>query len=560
MDDSYQWRTIVFKRIIYIPCLIILVRLFYLQVVCGEYKLLARRNFVKANVTYPARAHIVDRNGQTIARNALLYDLYVVPRYSEHNNIDVFCSDFHLTHDDYNKKMRKAKRFSNTKPSTFIRDISIISHARLIDKMISYRGFFFKPRLIREYPSHNLGNIIGYLADSENNMSSGQSGIEKMYDSTLCGTKGVEYDIVNVYGARVKNYAEGKYDIGVYNAPPLSLTVDSSIQTFCEGLLHGMCGGIVVLKPSNGDILAIVSSPTYDPNMLVRDNDFRKHYTQLMDDSNRPLFNRAIMATYPAGSMFKLIQALIALDKGCVGKYEKIVCTKKNVKCHTHPNPVNMHDAIKYSCNEYFYTVFQRIINGSTIVELHDRLNEWSRSVSQFGFGKKLGIDLPSEKPGYVPNSDFYDDMYGKCGWSSSTIRSLDIGQGELLATPLQMANLAAIVSNGGFFFTPHVTKTYLTTKHTIHIDKTYFDFITDAMRDCITNGSGRNSYVKGMDICGKTATIQNSGNDHSAFIGFSKEYDVALSVLVENAGWGSGVAATTAGRIFKFIKRIGIH
>ena len=533
----------------------ILMRVYYLQNICQDYKKLSTKNFVRASKNQSIRGIIVDRNGNILVRNKIIYDLFVIPRNTKKLNITNFCLDLGIPRSVYEYKIKKAIKYSPFKPSVFIKNLTDMHVAKIIDKINDYPGFYIKHRFIRDYPSKILSLILGYVSMNNDGECIGETGVEKIYDKQLTGIAGTMYNIVDVNETIVMKYNEGKDDIDPVNGKNLTLTIDCKLQKFCEELLQNLTGAIVVIDPRNGEILSIVSSPSYDPNLLNRTNDFTDNYLKLTKDNNSPLLNRAIMSTYPMGSMFKIVQALIALNNGIINPNDKIICSGKKIKCRTHPNPVNMHLAIKYSCNEYFFNIFQKTLTHKSHEEIENKIDTWHNNVTTFGLGKKLDIDLPYEKSGFVPDSDFYNKLYGKNKWNNMTVRSLDIGQGELLATPLQMANLAAILCNKGFYYNPHIVKRDNNEKHTIQIEERFFSFISDIMDKCVTSGTGQNAYVKGLNVHGKTSTIQNTGDDHSAFIGFEPNCNIALVVFVEHGGWGSGKAATLAGKIFKFCK-----
>ena len=339
----------------------------------------------------------------------------------------------------------------------------------------------------------------------------------------------------------------------------LTSTIDSNLQLYGEMLMKNKIGSIVAIEPSTGEILAVISSPSYDPNLLTSKN-LSNNFAALEKDSLAPLFHRPTMAMYPPGSIFKLVQALVGLQEGVLHASTIYACNKKIINCRPHPSPINLHQAIQYSCNPYFYHVFRNIINQhvskDTYLDTRIGLEKWLIYVRQFGLDNQLGIDIPNEKSGYLPDVNFYDLRYGEKRWKASTIRSLDIGQGEMLVTPLQMANLAAIMANRGYYYTPHLIKKIENfvlpiQRSELAIDKKHFDFLVEAMRDVVEQGSAWRAKVKNIAVCGKTGTVENPhGLDHAVFMGFAplEEPKIAIAVYVENVGWGSRAAAAMGG------------
>jgi penicillin-binding protein 2 len=572
----YLSRSRIIQIIFILAGITFITNLFFIQVVNTEYRAAAEKNIVQRIEEYPYRGIIYDRNNQVLVYNNPIYDLLVIPKAVKNLDTTHFCKTFSVSASEFTSLFAKAKRYSTIRPSVFIKNIDHIELARIQDKLSDYVGFYIRARTVRKYPHPILANTLGYLgeinanqlsADASNYYKQGDligiSGLEARYEASLRGQRGIKYKITDARGQEKGPYKEGALDILSVPGQDLVSTIDGDLQLYGEMLMKNKIGSIVALQPSTGEVLVMISSPTYDPNLLTSKN-LSNNFTALERDTLAPLFHRPIMAMYPPGSIFKLVQALIALQEGVIDVHTIYPCNKKIVNCHPHPSPTDLHQAIQYSCNPYFYYVFKHIINQhiskDTYVDTRLGLEKWLNYVRQFGLGKQLGIDLPNEKRGYLPDTKFYDLRYGEKRWKASTIRSLDIGQGEMLVTPLQMVNLAAIMANRGHYYTPHLIKRVENNivpieKYEISINKKYFDFVVNAMRDVIEHGPAWRAKVKGIVVCGKTGTAENPhGADHAVFMGFAplEEPQIAVSVYVENAGWGSRAAAAIAGLIIE--------
>eukprot|EP01132_Coremiostelium_polycephalum_P000278 gene278-363_t len=552
---------------------LLIVKLFSIQVIHTEYQLAAEKNIVQRIEEVPYRGIIYDRNKQLLAYNHPTYDLTVIPKFIKQLDTLDFCQTFNLSNAAFEQMIYKAKRYSRTRPSIFLKDISHETLAPIHQKLSNYTGFYVKARTLRHYPQPILANTLGYVgeingaqlfADTTQYYKQGDmigiSGLELQYEPTLRGQRGIQYTVTDARGQEKGRFKEGTLDVPAVPGQDLISTIDVVLQAYGEALMKNKIGSIVAIEPQTGEILAIVSSPSYDPNLLTPKN-LSTHFSALAKDRLSPLFHRPIMAMYPPGSVFKIVQALIALQEGVITPYTQFICNKQIINCcHDHAPLTNLHQAIQYSCNPYFYHTFKAIINqhisSNTYEDTRIGLEKWLTYVYQFGLGKPLGIDLPHEKGGYLPTPAFYNARYGKGRWKASTIRSLCIGQGEILATPLQMANLAALIANRGCYFTPHLIKAIgdhatAIKKHILPIEPQHFDLVIKAMHDVITSSSGRRAYLPNVPICGKTSTVENPhGADHSAFMGFAplKDPKIAIAVYVENSGWGSRAATTIAG------------
>jgi penicillin-binding protein 2 len=555
---------------------IFILKLFFIQVVNNEYQLAAQKNIIQGIEETPFRGLIYDRTGQILVYNSPVYDLMVIPQAVKNLDTLAFCSTFGISTTNFLQNLDKAKQYSYVRPSLFLKDISHQELASIQEQLLDYPGFYIKARTVRHYAATILPHTLGYVAEiSATRLAAdtlqqyrkgdlvGINGLEAQYESILHGKRGITYKVIDAKGREQGSFQDGKLDIAPLPGKSIYTTIDRELQQYAERLMEHKVGSIVAIEPATGAIITLASSPGYDPNVLATKHR-ASYFPMLEKDSLAPLFHRPIMATYAPGSIFKVVQALIALQEGVIIPPTLFSCNKQILKCRDHPSPTNLHQAIQYSCNPYFYHVFKQIINQRTSKNTYEDtrigLIRWLAYVQKFGLGSPLGIDLPHEKGGFLPTPAFYDRHYGPHQWKASTIRSLDIGQGEMLATPLQMANLVAILANRGYYYTPHLVKSIghesmPVTKHEVAIDKKYFEWVVLAMRDAIEQGSGQRSRVAGIAIAGKTGTVQNPhGEDHAVFMGFApfETPQIALVVYVENAGWGGRAAAAIAGLLLE--------
>lgn len=555
------------------------IKLFFVQVLDDRYEDLANSNAILEEVEYPFRGLIFDRNGKLIVYNTPEYDLLIIKNEVKKLDSTRFCQVFGITQEqlrayfaDY-KARRIKKEASDVKPAIFIRQLSNLDFARIQEHIDEFTGFEIQPRTTRAYATVALSNSMGYVSEITKRQLErdttkiykqrdyiGQSGLESYYEKDLSGKRGVRIKYKDVKGIEKGSFLEGKLDTLSIPGKNLTTTIDIALQEYGEKLFKGKVGSLVAIEPTTGEILAIVSGPSYDPSLLTGRN-FSSNFGTISSDTTKPLFTRPLMAMYPPGSIFKIVQTLIGLEEGVLSYQTRFACDKSLVKCHNHPGPADLHGAIQYSCNPYFHQAFRRIINQNkspnTFTDSRIGLDHWRDYVARFGLGAKLGVDLPSEKGGSIPSSRLYNRIYGEGSWKFSTIYSLAIGQGEMLVTPMQMANLAAILANKGYFYTPHLVRnvedigidTRYKTRHETGIDTAYYSFVTDAMTDAIS-GTAPRALIPGLTICGKTGTAQNpQGEDHSVFMAFAPKENpkIAIAVYVENAGWGGRAAASIA-------------
>jgi len=579
-------KTFVFKLLLFSIFFILSSRLFYLQIYEDKYHELSENNTVHLESVYPSRGIITDRNDSVIVENQPTYDFYIIPKQFWTTDTSQLLNSFSISENELYEKFNKAKRYSLYRPSIFYKGMDHSTFASVQSKLYDFKGIYHSPKPTRYYPKPILPHVLGYVSeinsyqlnkDSSNYYSAGDlvgySGVEQSYERLLRGVKGYKLKLYDVNGVSAGSFNDGKEDVLVSNGEKLKLTIDSELQLYVERLLNGKVGSVVAIEPRSGEILAIASSPTYDPNLLSG-KEFSKNYLNLQTDSLKPIYNRALMATYPPGSMFKLIQGLIGLEEGLVRYDDQLYIDLKSIGDLAPAGNYDLKKAIVKSSNNYFFKLFRKIINqninDNTFIDSNIGLNKWSKYVKMFGLGSNLSFNVSSVNSGYIPNSKYYDTYYGTNRWKFSNVYSLSIGQGELLVTPLQMANFAAIMANRGFYYNPNLIleingkPSVKTPIKRLNISRDHFDYIVDAMEEVVKSGSARRAYMPGLDICGKTSTVQNPhGYDHSGFIGFApkEEPKIAIAAYIENSGWGGRAAASISSLvaekyIFNDIKR----
>ncbi|MDY0314491.1 MAG: penicillin-binding protein 2 [Bacteroidales bacterium] len=548
----------------------IFIKLFYIQIFDKSLKQSSDNNSQRHVVVYPGRGLIYDRNSVLLVCNEAAYDLMLVPRNMYEFDTLSLCSDINISIEDFYAKFENCKKYSIYRPSIFHKQINSTQYAVLQEHLYKYPGFFVQARTLRKYnegvAAHILGDIgeidletlenDGYYSGGD---YIGKSGVEKYYENILRGSKGVQIFLVDVSSNIQGPYYEGKYDKAAIPGKDIYLTIDIELQRYGELLMKNKTGSIVAIQPKTGEILALVSSPSYDPQLLVG-RERGKNYDSLLNSPTRPLINRAVSSTYPPGSIFKIANALVALQDGLIKTNSYFPCDVSKIGCHGHPPANGIARAIQYSCNPYFYFVFrniiQRGIEKSIFKDSRIGIDLWKDKIMTLGFNHSFDIGLPSVNKGLIPSAEYYDKWYGKHRWAFSTIYSLSIGQGEVLVSPLQMANFCAIIANRGFYYYPHILKKiededYIgenTQKTFTPFDKEYFEEVVKGMDYAVNDDFGTGGYARLTDIrvCGKTGTAQNKGKDHSVFIAFAPKDDpqIAIAVYVENAGFGGTWAA----------------
>jgi penicillin-binding protein 2 len=559
--------------------LIYLIKLFYLQVLDNSYNFSALNNSaVKVTYDYPERGYIYDRNGMLLVANQLSYDIMVIPREVKEIDTLEFCDLLKISKEEFINKLTRAQKYSTRIPSTFVAQVSKSDFAFLQEKMYKFKGFYIQKRSLREYPVKSASNVLGYISEVNEGMIAknpyyqlgeliGTAGVEATYEETLRGIKGVKYIQRDRFNKEIGPYKNGMYDTIAIPGTDITLTIDGILQQYGESLMVNKRGGIVAIEPSSGEILALVSTPTYDPNLMVgreRSKNFTKFY---LDTISNPLLDRGLKGEYPPGSPFKVITALAALQENVVTPSTIIRCVNnkyhygnRTMACHcnTFGSPVALDKAIYRSCNSYFANAYRKTIEKYSTAE--EGMNVWSNHVKSFGLGNYLNNDLSVGNKGLVPDSDFYNKWYPNSKWTATYSISNAIGQGEVLTTPIQLANMTATVANRGFYYTPHIVKNIkgkeldkqFTTPKNSSINKEHFEPVIEGLFNVFEkpNGTAHWSKVKGIEICGKTGTSENPhGQDHSIFIAFAPKDNpkIAIAVFVENGYWGSRWAGPIA-------------
>jgi len=572
--------------------LCLLVRLFYLQIIKPESNSIETDNAIRKVYNYPKRGYIYDRNDKLLVANQPTYDIIVVPNEMKPIDTLLFCDLLDIKKDRFIKSISKAERYSKRLPSLFLAHISKEDYAFLSEKLRKFKGFYVRKRSARDYQTEIGANVLGYIAEvNPDNLNKetyykfgdliGKQGVEKSYEKVLRGIKGVNYIQKDIYNRDIGPYKNGKFDTLPTPGKDIRLTIDSDLQAYGELLMRNKMGAIVAIEPSSGELLSLVSAPSYNPKLLVG-RERSKNYMKLFNDSiHLPLFDKSLIRMHVPGSPFKTLVALTALHEKTITEKEVVFCDEKYVygknrrvmKCHCGGGYRNLSSAISNSCNSYFASAFRKTIdkykNASESMDL------WSHHIKSFGLGEFLGNDLSVGKKGNIPNGKYYDKWYPDFKWGSTTIISNSIGQGEILVTPIQLANMTAAIANKGYYFTPHIIKSIqgdtinnkFTTKIYTTIDSKYFDPVIEGMSKVYTNGTASFLKIPDINACGKTGTAENFTKidgvktqltDHSIFIAFAPKENpkIAISVLVENGYYGSRWAGRIASlMIEKYLK-----
>ncbi|VXC41931.1 Penicillin-binding protein 2 [Flavobacterium sp. 9AF] len=574
-------RKIILPSFIIITAIGLLVRIFYLQVIDDSLKLQSENNAIKKVFDFPERGYIYDRNGKLLVANQPSYDIMVIPREIKNLDTTEFCDLLKIEKEEFIKKIKKATVYSPRLPSVFLAQLNKKEYAAFQEKERNFEGFYTQKRALRDYQVDFGANIFGFITQVNEAIIKknpyynsgdliGKQGVEQEYEEILRGIKGVKYLLRDKYNKVIGSYKEGKFDTISKQGKDLTLTIDYELQKYGTELMVNKRGGIVAIEPKTGEILALVSAPTYDPALLVG-RQRSKNYTELYHDSiANPLFDRGLLAQYPPGSPFKILTGLIGLQEEVITTETGFMCHHgfsygggRFMKCHD-SGLSKLNNGIYQSCNTYFCSVYRNTIdkfnNSSKGVDV------WSNHVKSFGLGNYMGTDLPIGKKGNIPTSKTYNRLYPNGGWRGSTIISNGIGQGEILTTPLQLANMMAVVANKGYYFTPHIVKKIkdqplnkkFTTKHYSTVDAKHFEPVIEGLADVYNKGTASTLKVKDMQICGKTGTAENkirvAGKtyqlkDHSIFVAFAPKENptIAIAVFVENGYWGNRWAGPIA-------------
>ncbi|MBK0380583.1 penicillin-binding protein 2 [Mucilaginibacter segetis] len=577
MNNFFERRYVIAGIFITI-ILILLGRLYYIQVVDGRYLLYANNNVIRKVIQYPARGPILDRNGEIMVQNEPVYDIMVIPKQVKPFDTVEFCKLLGIDKEGFDKRFAKAKRYSPYRASVFEKQLSAQLYASFQERLSEFQGFYPQQRPIRTYPDSSAAQFLGYIGEvsdraierSNGYYSPGDyigiTGVEKAYEKELRGQRGVKNFMVNSRNVRQGLYADGEYDTVAVAGERLVSSLDMRIQKLGEKLMQNKVGSIVAIEPSTGEILCFVSSPTYDPNMLVG-RERSANYNRLYKDPYKPFFIRPLQAYYPPGSSFKPLSALVALQEGVITPQTTYYCPgyyvsgNRRIACfHGEQHGlVDLSKAVAESCNGYFFMVFDKLMNAHGAKNTAPSFTDWRQKVQQFGLGERLDIDMPAEASGNLPTAKYYDKKYHKGGWRSSTIISVAIGQGELDATPLQLANIEATIANRGFYYKPHLIKAIgekkiikdeYKVRNYVGVDSQYFKPVIDGMQSVVDYGTASGSKIPGIIMCGKTGTAQTAhGEDNSVFVAFAPRDHpkIAIAVVVEHAGQGARWAAPIA-------------
>ena len=584
-------RKLLLPSIIIVAASLLLIRIFYLQVINDTFKLKSENNAIKIQYEYPERGYIYDRNGKLLVANQASYDIMVIP--SEIKNIDTleFCQLLYITKEDFLDKIAKAKIYSPRLPSVFLPQLNKSEFAAFQEKIRKFEGFYFQKRSLRDYEVDFGANIFGFITQVNDKIIEkhpyyksgdliGRQGVEEYYEDILRGIKGVKYFQKDKYNREIGSYKNGKYDTIAVQGEDINLSIDAEIQRYGEQLMINKRGGIVAIEPKTGEILALITAPSYDPSILVG-RQRSKNYTLLYHDSiAKPLYDRGLLAEYPPGSPFKILTGLVGLQENVIDEQTTYMCHHgfsyapgRFMKCHGF-GPHQLHNGIYNSCNTYFANVYLRIIGKYKNTPY--AVDTWSNHVKSFGLGQFMGYDLPTGKRGNVPTSKLYKKIYPDWHYSGKTIISNSIGQGEVLMTPIQLANMMAAVANEGYYYTPHIIKRIkgekidpkFKVKHETTIDKKYFKPMISGLFDVYNYGTASSLRVDGIDICGKTGTAENFAKiggkrvqlkDHSIFVAFAPKDNpkIAIAILVENGGFGATIAGPIASlMIEKYLRK----
>lgn len=581
-------RSHLFPFLVILTSLIFVVRLYYLQVLVHDKTVVPLGGpSIKRVYSYPPRGFVFDRNKELLIANENTYDVKIIPNEVKPFDTLELCRLLKIDKEYLLKKYKRARRYSPWLPSVFLNQLSKEDYAFLQEKIHKFKGFSVQKKNMRTYPHKSAANVLGYINEVNEETAKksdyyeqgeliGTTGIERQYEQILRGKKGVAIKQRNRLNKVIGPYMEGIYDTLPVSGKDLTLTIDLELQQYGELLMTGKRGGIVAIEPETGEILALITAPSYDPNMMVGRQKSKNSVILFNDTINKPMYDRGLMAEYAPGSPFKLVQGLIGMQEGVINEYSRFYCyggyrygrrQHEFMGCHCgiYGHPIQLERAIAKSCNSYFSNVFKRIIEKKDTPQ--EGVNNWAAHLRSFGLGKFLGYDLPSGRRGLIPTSEYYDKVYPAHRWQSSTIISNAIGQGEIVTTPIQLANLTTAIANRGFFYTPHVIKEIDGKPHQIEkylaqrktsVKPEFFGPVIEGMHDVYKNGTAKHVQLKDVEICGKTGTVQNyirsngkkiSLPDHSIFVAFAPKENpkIALAIFVENGGYGSTIAAPIA-------------
>lgn len=571
-DYKLEKRKYVIASMVIVIVLAYIVRLFSLQITSEEYKQSADSNAFLNQIQYPSRGVIYDRNKELLVYNQPAYDIMVIMREIKDLDTLDLCKSLNIDKRQFIKRMSEIKDrnsnpgYSSYTQQVFMSQLSMEEFSAFQEKQFLYPGFYVRKRSIRQYATTHGAHVLGDVAEvSKGDIEEdeyylrgdyiGKQGVERSYEKELRGEKGIQVLLRDSRGRIKGHYKDGAFDKKPVPGKNLTLSIDMKLQALGERLMEGKIGAIVAIEPKTGEILCMVSAPDYDPSQMVGHKRSKNHLL-LSQDEWKPLLNRAIMGQYPPGSTFKTSQALTFLQEGIITPqtaypcYHGFIYGGLRVGCHGHASPLSLVPAIATSCNGYFcWGLYHMLGARSKYGSVQAAMTRWKDYMVSMGFGYKLGVDLPGEKRGMIPNAQFYDKAY-KSDWTGLTVISISIGQGEVTLTPLQIANLGATIANRGYYITPHVVKQVegqplaeeYTEHHKTMVDQEYYDVVVEGMRRAVLGGTCKAANIPGLEICGKTGTAQNRGHDHSVFMGFAPKDDpkIAIAVYVENGGFGA--------------------
>lgn len=570
--------------------LIFIARLFYLQIYNNTAYDIFEDSAIRKVYNYPKRGYVYDRNGKLLVANQPSYDVMVIPMEVEPLDslaLNEFCYLLKITREDYANKLRRATNYSPRLPSPFVPQLSKTDYAVLQEKMRKYIGFYIQKRSLRSYQTTIGANVLGDIGEVNRAIIAmqpyyklgdliGKQGVEKTYENTLRGVKGIKFIQKDRFNKNIGPYKEGVYDTLPKPGKDITITIDSKLQAYGELLMKNKRGGIVAIDPSSGEILAMITGPSYDPNLLVGRNRSKNFSALFRDSIANPTFDRGLQAMYPPGSPFKTLNALIALQEDVLSTEDRVSCSmgyrygNRKMGCHAHSSPVNMNSGIYQSCNAYFATAYRKIIDKYDSPA--EGMDNWSQHIKSFGLGNYLNNDLAVGQPGKIPTAETYNRAYGENKWYTTFTISNSIGQGEVLATPIQLANMASAIGNRGYYYTPHIIKdieedtipsSYKTPIYTT-IDKRHFEPVVQGMFDVYNKGTAQSLQINGIKICGKTGTAENFAiidstktqlTDHSIFVAFAPKDNpkIAIAVFVENGYFGSRFAGKMASLMIEY-------
>ena len=573
-------RTNLLKYLVVLGAILLIARLFFLQLIDESFELKAENNAIKIEYTYPERGYIYDRNGRLLVSNQPSYDLMVIPRDVKNLDTLTFCKLLNIDTVFFNKQLKKAIIYERRLPSVFLSQLTIEDYSKFNERLRNFEGFYIQKRFLRRYHVDFSGNVFGFIQQvNDNDMKKskyyklgdlkGKQGVEEEYEKILRGQKGVKYLQRDNFNRVIGSYKEGKYDTLPKRGPDITLSIDIELQKYGEQLMKGKWGGIVAIEPSSGEILALVSTPSYDPALLVGRNR-SKNYTQLYNDSiAKPLYDRGLMAEYPPGSPFKILTALVALQEKAIDTTTAFSCRRgamfgrKFQKCHD-VGTFSLNAGMYHSCNTYFGNIYRKTIDKDG--NHSKNMDSWKAHMESFGLSRFMGVDMPTGRRGNIPGAELYDRLYGKGNWNGTTNRSNAIGQGEIVMTPLQLCNMMAITANEGHYYVPHIVKRIenlaldkkFTTLIKTTVEKKHFKPVKNALEDVYNKGTARRLKSKEIVMSGKTGTAENFARlygrkvqlkDHSIFVAYAPKDNpkIAIAVFVENGGFGATIAGPIA-------------